>query len=143
MMRDEGMKPLDSGTESQTSPDACEWYHVVLQQCFQVIRMNNQRIPVYTFLVLAVRAMNEKAGPAAVSPRSQMLEVKPRMPVKPTARPEHRERFTAISKARAVTVNTAAQERSSVSFLQGVPSALGQKIDPEKRVWVYRGIPEN
>jgi len=142
MMRDAGIRPLDSGIESHNSLGAGERCHMMLLQSFRVIRMDHPGIPVDLALALAVWAMNQTAVPAGVSPHSLVLGVNPRIPVRPADLPDHRERCNANVEARAAMPKMVAQARLSKAFRQRVPRAVGKEIGPGKRVLVYREIPK-
>jgi len=58
MMRDEGIKPIDSGIESHNSLGAGERYHAMLRQIYRTVRMDHASIPLEVALALPVWAMN-------------------------------------------------------------------------------------
>jgi len=137
MMRDVGIKPIDSGIESHNSLGAGERYHAMLRKIYRTVRMDRASIPLDVALALAVWAMNQTAGPAGISPQSLVLGVNPRMPVKPANLPGHRERCQAIAEARADMVKLVAQARLSKAFRERLPRAAELEVGPGTRVLVF------
>lgn len=92
MMRDNGIKPIELGIESHNSLGAGERYHAMFRQIYRGVHPDHPSIPADLALAQSVWAMNQTAGPAAISPQSLVLGVNPRIPVKPADLPVRHER---------------------------------------------------
>ena len=90
LLRDAGIEKDESGIESHNAIGSRERYHAFLRQIYKKVRAELPNISKDYALSLAVKAINETAGPNGLSRILLVFGVHPRMHLPTTNLPEKR-----------------------------------------------------
>ena len=137
-----GIKHQSSGVQSHNALSVGERYHSFLRQIYRKVRQAKPTVAPQNALMLAIKAMNETAGPHGLVPTLLIFGVMPRIPVVPTQLPALILRMEAMHSARKEMSASIAKERLNTSIRTNVPSAAMKDIDVGAEVLVYREKPE-
>ena len=94
-------------------------------------------------LMLAIKAMNDSAGPQGLVPTLSIFGVMPRIPVVPSELPEQISRMPAMHSARKEMAAVIAKDRLSTAIRANVPAAAMKNTKIVSDVFVYRENPED
>ena len=142
LLRDAGIEKDESGIESHNAIGSGERYHAFLRKIYKKVRAELINVSKDYALSLAVKAMNETAGPNGLSPILLVFGVHPRMPLPTTDLPEQRERMKALKLARSEMVKAIARSRLATAKRSNVPAASDSLIKSGMEVLVYREGPK-
>ena len=138
-----GIKHKSSGVQSYNSLGVSERYHSFLRQIYRKVRDAKPSISPQNALMLAVKAMNDSAGPQGLVPTVLILGVMPRIPVVPSELPDQISRMTAMHSVRKEMAAVIAREHLNTATRANVPVAAMKDIMVGADVLVYREKPEN
>lgn len=133
-----GIRHEESGVESHNALGTGERYHAFLRQIYRKVRASHPQVSKEYALALAVRAMNETAGPKGLSPMLLVFGVSPRTPLSTKDLPEQRERMKALKTARIEMAKHVAKARISTAKHSNVPRAADADIKAGVDVLTYR-----
>ena len=138
-----GIKHQSSGVQSQNALGVGERYHSCLRQIYRKVRQAKPTIAPQNALTLAIKAMNDTAGPHGLVLTLLIFGVMPKIPVVPTQLPEQISRMAALHSAQKEMFASIAKERLNTAIRTNVPSAAIKDIEVGAEVLVYREKPEN
>jgi Reverse transcriptase (RNA-dependent DNA polymerase) len=127
-----------SGVESHNSLGSGERYHEPLRRTYLKVRMDYPQIQPQLALRLAIKALNDTAGPEGLVPSLLVFGVLPRFPVSHTQLPDQQTRMAALSAARAEAETITAELRLRLASSKPVPAAATAIIEPGMQVLVHR-----
>ena len=138
-----GIKHKSSGVQSHNAIGAGEIYHSFLCHIYRKVREATPNIAPQSALMLAIKAMNDSAGPHGLVATLLVFGVMPRIPVAPSEPPEKISRMSAMHYAREEMSAVIAEDRLITAISTNVPSAAMKDIKVGNNVLVYREKPEN
>ena len=136
-----GMKLELSGVESHNALGVGERYHSFLRQIYRKVRAQHPEIPTEYALSLAVKAMNDSAGPKGLVPTLLVFGVMPRIPIVPMALPVQVQRMKAMLKARDEMTTIIAGSQMKKALRSNAPGAAMADIPIGSEVLVYKEKP--
>ena len=126
-----------SGVESHNSIGVGERYHSFLRRIYQKVIREHPNINNDAALEIAVRVLNDTAGPNGLVPTLLVFGVMPRMPIRPMELPSQLERMTAIHAARKELSQSIASHRVTQALQRNTPSASMSSLKIGDEVLVY------
>lgn len=143
MLSSAGILVQPSGVESHNALGNGERYHAYLRQVFKKIRDEVTSLDKHDTLRLAIKAVNDTAGPNGLVPTLLVFGVLPRLPIHPRDLPDQRDRMQAMQVARAEMARITARARVHVALNRNVPAAADTDIRILDNVLVFRESPVN
>lgn len=138
-----GIQLRPSGIESHNALGNGERYHSYLRSVYHKVRDDATQLSKADALRLAIKAVNDTAGPAGLVPTLLVFGVMPRLPIHPKDLPEQRDRMQAMQSARTEMTKIVAKTRVHVALSKNVPAAADAAIRILDKVLVYREKPVN
>lgn len=138
-----GIKHKPSGVQSHNAIGVGERYHSFLRQIYRKVRCEHPNVENQYALTLAVKAMNDSAGPHGLVPTLLVFGVMPRIPIAPADLPEQVARMKAMISARSEMTAVMAKSKLSTVLRSNIPAAALSDITIGSEVLVYREKPEN
>lgn len=132
-----------SGVELHNALGNGERYHAFLRKIYTKVRHDVPGLKKEDALVLAVKAVNDTAGPAGLVPTLLVFGVMPRLPIHPKNLPDQRDWMNAMKLARAEMSRITANERMRTALSRNAPAAAGAEYRIADQVLVYREKPVN
>lgn len=93
--------------------------------------------------MLAIKAINDRAGPQGLVPTLLIFGVMPRISVVPSELPDQISRMAAMHSARKEMTAFIAKDRLSTAIRANVPAAAMKNIKVGSDILVYRENPED
>lgn len=112
-----------SGVESHNSFGVCERYHSYLRRIYRKVVGEHPSTNNDAALKIAVRVLNDTAGPNGLVPTLLVFGLMPQMPIIPLQLPSQMERMAAIHAARKELSQTIASTRVTQALTRQTPSA--------------------
>lgn len=100
LLQTAGVKGKKSGLEIQNSLEVGEQYHAHLQQVYNMVMEGNNEFLLAHYLCLAVKYVNDTAGPPGIVPTLLLFDFFPRIPLLPKNIPENFDGIKAIHDSR-------------------------------------------
>lgn len=130
-----------SGVEGHNSLGNGERYHKYLREVYRRVKEETPLADKTMMLRLAVKAVNDTAGPSGLVPTLLVFGVLPRMPLHPKELPNQRERMRLMTVARNEMNKLTAQTRVDQAIKRNSPAATREVINILDQVLVYREAP--
>ena len=137
----DGISLKISAVESHNSNDVGERYHSSLRRIYQKVVRKHPNINNDAALEVAVRVLNDTAGPNGLVLTLLVFGVMPRMPIRPMELPSQLERMTAIHAARKELSQLIASHRVTQALQRNTPSASISSLKIGDEDLVYRETP--
>ena len=138
-----GIKQKSSGVQSHNALGVGETYHSFLRQIYRKVHHATPGISPQNALMLAIKAMNDSAGPQGLVPTLLIFGVVPRITVVPSELPEQISRMAARHSARKEMTAVIAKDRLSRAIRANISAAAMNDIKVGFDVLVYREKPED
>lgn len=141
LCRASGVSLRISGVESHNALGEGERYHAFLRRVYTKVKLESPDLAPDPVLAVAVKAVNETAGPSGFVPTLLVFGVSPHLPFEPRALPGQAMRMRVMYAARKEMGRLTAQERVSAALLRNAPAASGTTIAVGDEVLWYREKP--
>ena len=138
-----GIKFKPSGVEHHNAINVGERYHSFLRKIFHKIESSHPSYSASHVLSIAVRVMNDTAGPNGLVPTLLVFGILPRIPLIPTQLPSQVARFKVMKEARTEMMRIVAKSKLKTALKGNVPSASSRDLRAGDSVLVYREPPIN
>ena len=134
----QGINMIVSGIDSHHSLGSGESFHRHLRRVFQSVRASHPTIDKKHALRLAIKAINDTAGPHGLVPSVLVFGSMPAFPLAPKNMHSQAERYKALATARKEMANIVAQRRVNDALRRKFPPATAYHIKSGDQVRVYR-----
>ena len=128
----------NTGTESHSSLGQGETYHSMLRRVYNKVHLTHPELPKELRLSMAVKAINDTAGPNGLIPSLLLFGAMPKMPHVPHENPEVNARFKAMKTARGEYEKIISKSRVDQALKRKVPASANYKFYPRRSVYVYQ-----
>lgn len=131
-----------SGVESHNALGEGERYHSYLRHIYNKVKAEHTNIDPAYVLQLAIKALNDTAGPKGLVPTLLVFGALPRTPIEPTELPGQIQRMEAMKTSRKEMAAIMAQCRVNQALRSQVPAAAMSDIVMGSEVLVFRESPK-
>jgi len=129
----------ETGTESHNSLGAGETYHAIVRRIYMKLRRDYPKLTPKLLLAMAIKAVNDSAGPEGLVPSLLVFGTMPKLPN--VARLEHetqKNRLRAATTARLEYEKIVCARRVQLALKSRPPPNSNQKYFPGDMIYVYR-----
>ena len=134
-----GIELSATGIESHNSLASGETYHAYLRRCYDKVRKDFAHLGDELILAIAVKAVNDTAGPYGLVPSLLVFGMLPRIPNdEPRVHPQQHDRLRAALAARREFERIISAERLRLASRAPVTIAADNRFDPGDLVYAYR-----
>ena len=136
-----GIELTLSGVEEHNALGEGERYHSCLRQVYEMVKADFRTIEAEYALQIAVKVVNDTAGPKGLVPTLLVFGIVPRTLVSPLDLPHQKKRMQASVTATNEMARTIAQRRINTALRSNVPAAAASDMKIGTCVLVHRGSP--
>ncbi|CDF33317.1 unnamed protein product [Chondrus crispus] len=136
-----GIELTLSGVEEHNALGEGERYHAYLRQVYNKFKADFPTIDAEYALQIAIKAVNDTAGPRGLVPTLLVFGIAPRTLVSPLDLPHQKKRMQALVTARNEMARTIAQRRINTALSSNVPAAAASDMTIGTYVLVHRESP--
>lgn len=136
-----GIKLTRSGVEHHNALRVGERYHTFLRQVYRKVKAEHPDFSKMEILEIAVKVVNDTAGPNGLVPTLLVFGVMPRIPITPVDLPAQRERMQALSEARRDMAKHFEEKSVNRALRYSIPQGTMSYIQIDDEVLVYREGP--
>lgn len=141
LLQRSGVRERPSGVESHNALGVGERYHSYLRRIYNKVRTRDPAMDPKYALQLAIKAVNDTAGPSGLVPTLLVFGVHPRIPLLAKELPDNAARMKALHEARKEMVTLSHQSKLRTASRSQVPVAADREYLMGEEVLMFREKP--